>query len=62
MDHTKIKPVEHKADIDKQIEIEAASLMYFDFKKREEAFREARNYVENKYKEVVEKLKAAGKY
>lgn len=56
------KPVETIADIEKKIEIEAQNLMYFEYKNKEEAFREARIYIENKYKDVVSKLKSQGIY
>jgi hypothetical protein len=55
-------PVTTKADIDKQIEIEAANLMYLDFKRKDEAFKEATSYIENKYKTLVDELKSQGKY
>lgn len=55
-------PVTTKADIDKQIEIEAANLMYLEFKRKEEAFKEAKIYIENKYKALVEELKSQGQY
>lgn len=54
--------VEHKADLDKQIEIEMANLMYFEYKNKEEAYKEAKEYIETKYKDVVEALKSKGKY
>lgn len=56
------RPVTTKADIDKKIEIEAANLMYFNFKSKDDAFKEAKAYVESKYKEVVEDIKAKGQY
>lgn len=56
------KKVETKADIDKQIEIEAANLMYFQYMKKEEAFKEATTYIEEKYKDVVLDLKNKGLY
>lgn len=55
-------PVETKDDINKQIEIEAANLMYFEYMKKDEAFKEAKKYIENKYQSVIEQLKAQGKY
>ncbi len=51
-----------KEDIDKKIEIEAANLMYFEYKKKEEAFKEAKVYIEQKYKDIIEDLKQKGKY
>lgn len=54
--------VETVADIEKKIEIEAANLMYFDRLTKEEAFVSARKYIEEKYKDVVEKLRHEGKY
>lgn len=56
------RPVTTKADINKKIEIEAANLMHFEFKHKEEAFKEARAYVEAKYKDVVAELKNQGMY
>lgn len=56
------KPVETKADIDKKIEIEAQNLMYFEYMKKDEAFKEARTYIEEKYKDVVENLRKQGLY
>lgn len=58
----KPRTVETKADIDKKIEIEAQNLMYFEYKNKDEAFKEARLYIEEKYKDVVENLKQQGKY
>lgn len=55
-------PVTTKADIDKKIEIEAANLMHLEFKHKDEAFKEAKYYIENKYKSLVEELKSQGKY
>jgi hypothetical protein len=55
-------PVETKDDIQKKIEIEAQNLMYFEYMDKDQAFKEARKYVENKYKDVVLKLKQAGEY
>ncbi len=55
-------PVETKADIQKKIEIEAQNLMYFEYMPKEQAFKEATQYVENKYKDVVLKLKQVGEY
>lgn len=57
----KVKPVETRADIEKQIEIEAANLMRFDFKRKDEAFKEAKAYIEKKYQDVVEKLQTTKK-
>jgi len=56
------KKVETKADIDKQIEIEAANLMYFQYMKKEEAFKEATIYIEEKHKDIVLSLKNKGLY
>lgn len=56
------RSVETKEDIEKQIEIEAAHLMYFEYKKKEEAFKEAKQYIETKYQSVVDSLKAQGQY
>ncbi len=56
------KPVETVADIEKKIEIEAQNLMYFEYKHKEEAFKEAKIYIEEKYKDVVANLKAQGLY
>jgi hypothetical protein len=55
-------PITSKADIDKKIEIEAANLMYLEFKNKEEAFKEAKIYIENKYKDLITELKSQGKY
>ncbi len=55
-------PVATKEDIDKKIEIESANLMYFEYKNKNEAFKEARLYIENKYQDVVLKLKSQGLY
>lgn len=55
-------PVTSKEDINKQIEIEAANLIYLDFKRKEEAFKEATFYIENKYKNLIEELKSKGQY
>lgn len=54
--------VETKDDIIKKIEIEAQNLMYFEYMKKDEAFREAKKYVEQKYDDIVQKLKSEGKY
>ncbi len=62
MSNYKPHTVENKADINKKIEIEAQNLMYFEYKNKEEAFKEARIYVENKYKDIVDELKKQGKY
>jgi hypothetical protein len=56
------KTVATKADIDKKIEIEAANLMHFDFKSKDDAFKEAKIYIENKYQDVVAHLKNQGLY
>ncbi len=55
-------PVETKADIQKKIEIEAQNLMYFEYMEKEQAFKAAKQYVENKYKDVVLNLKKIGEY
>lgn len=54
--------VETVADLEKKIEIEAANLMYFDRLTKEEAFASAKKYIDEKYKDVVEKLRNEGKY
>lgn len=56
------KPVETFADIEKKIEIEAQNLMYFEYKNKDEAFKEAQIYIEEKYKDVVSRLKEQGLY
>ncbi len=56
------KPIETKEDINKQIEIEAANLMYFKYMRKEEAFKEARKYIEQKYTTIVEDLKSKNQY
>ncbi len=56
------KPVETFADIEKKIEIEAQNLMYFEYKNKDEAFKEAKIYIEEKYKDVVSRLKEQGLY
>lgn len=56
------KPVETFADIEKKIEIEAQNLMYFEYKNKYEAFKEAKIYIEEKYKDVVCRLKEQGIY
>lgn len=38
-----------KAEFEKRVEIEAANLMYFDRLKKEEAFKQAREYVKRKF-------------
>lgn len=38
-----------QAEFEKRVEIEAAHLMYFDYKKKYEAFEEARKYINTKY-------------
>jgi hypothetical protein len=58
----KVPPVENKADIIKQIEIERENLVYFNYMSKEEAYRQAKTYVENKYSDVVENLKGKGLY
>ena len=54
--------VSTKADVEKKVEIEAINLMYFNYMGKEEAFKEARLYVESKYKDVVEKLRHSKQY
>lgn len=63
MNYVYVAPkVETKDDLNKKIEIEAQNLMYFEHMKKDEAFKEAKNYIESKYKDVVQKLKTEGKY
>lgn len=38
-----------KAEFDKRVEIEAANLMYFEYMKKDEAFKEAQDYVASKF-------------
>jgi len=56
------RAIKTKLDIEKQIEIEMANLMYFEYKNKDEAYKEAKVYIEKKYKDVIDKLKAQGKY
>lgn len=56
----KPREVSTRADLDKQIEIEFACLVYQDGKSESEARKEAREYIFKKYAPVVEKLRAQG--
>ena len=51
-----------KEDIDKQIEIETANLMYFEYKNKAQALKEATTYIQEKYKVIIEDLKQKGQY
>lgn len=50
------KIVETAADLEREIEKEEAHLMYQEYKSKDEARREATQYVHNKYKDLVAKL------
>ena len=57
-----VPPVETKNDIIKKIQIEFENLVYFEYMAKDEAYRKATEYVESKYFDVIEKLKARGQY
>lgn len=46
---TQNKQLVAHAEFEKRVEIEAANLMYFERLKKEEAFKQARNYVSIKF-------------
>ena len=57
-----VLPVQTKADLVKKIEIERENLVYFEYMQKEEAYRQARKYVEEKYADIVQDLRAKGLY
>jgi len=57
-----VPSVDTKADIIKKIQIEFEHLVYFEYKSKDEAYREATLYVERKYADVIEILRQKGQY
>lgn len=62
MSEYKLPPVETKADLLKKIEIERENLVYFNYMQKDEAYRQAKQYVEQKYADVVSLLRSKGQY
>lgn len=44
------KKVVNVAEFEKRVEIEAANLMYFEYMKKDEAFKAARDFVSSQYR------------
>lgn len=62
MSDYKLPPVETKLDLIKKIEIERENLVYFNYMKKEEAYRQAKQHVEQKYAHLVDELRKKGQY
>ncbi|NCQ51630.1 hypothetical protein GW796_06995 [archaeon] len=54
--------VKTKEDIDKKIQMEFEHLVYFEFKNKKDAMKEAKEIIESQYKAVINKLIEEGKY
>ena len=54
--------VKTKEDIDKKIQMEFEHLVYFEFKNKKDATKEAKEIIESQYKAVINKLIEEGKY
>lgn len=47
---SEVKKVVNVAEFEKRVEIEAANLMYFEYMKKDEAFKVAREYVSDNFR------------